>query len=153
MRARKLRDAIVIAQHAVVIHDDDGFRARRNEIFCFVEVDAERVFFDVSKDGLGAGRDDRLKIGGVIERRRDHFVARPDAHREQSEMNRGVAGAGGRDVTIVRAEISLELLLKLANVTAHAEPAKLEGAAASVDFFLFDEGFEDRYLHSFSKSG
>ncbi len=67
VRAREFSNAIVIAEYAIVVHHDDCFRAWRNEFRGFVEVDAERIFFDVAENGLGAGCENGLEVGGVVE--------------------------------------------------------------------------------------
>ena len=44
----------MIAQHAVVVHDDDGLGAWRNQLFRLLQVDAKCLIVNVAKDGLAA---------------------------------------------------------------------------------------------------
>ena len=43
------------------------------------DVDSEIVVVDVAHHDARAGHADRLMVGDVVERRRDHFVAGPEA--------------------------------------------------------------------------
>ena len=135
---------IVIAQDAVVIHDDDRPRARRNQFLRLRQVDAKGGIVDVAEYRPRPGRDDRLKIGRVVERRRDHLVARTDTHEQQGKMQGRVTGADGDDVTIRRADARPQFLLELADITAHAQPAVFQRGTAGLEFFRFDQRLKYR---------
>ena len=73
----------VIANPTSIIHDNDGLGPWTNQGFSCGNVDAERVEIDVAEHGSGARGKNGLKIGDVIERRRDHFIARTHACQQQ----------------------------------------------------------------------
>ena len=77
---------------AVEVHRHDRRGARGDRRLDGGRVEAEVVGLDVGEDRAGAGERHRVRRGGEAERRDDDLVARPDAEREQRELQ----GAGAR---------------------------------------------------------
>src|SRR4051794_24735681 len=94
---------IVVAENAVIVHHNEGFRTWRHETPSRFQVNAKGVIIDVTKDRLGAGGEDRLKIRGIVEGRRDDFIAGANARKQKPQMESGMSSADRDDVTILHA--------------------------------------------------
>ena len=100
------------------------------------------------KTGARSDGEDRLEVGHVVERRRDDLVAGADPGGQEREVQRGVTGRYGGDVSVGCIDERLERLFELSDELAHTEPADFEGLDGGADLIRPDQRLEYRHeLH------
>ena len=123
----EMSDARVVAQQASVIGNDHGLGLCRDQGLGLIQIGAQGLVVDVAEDRRRPSRQNGLKIRYVVERRRDHFVARAYAGRQKREVQRRMARAHGRHETVSSPQIALHGLLELVDVAPHARASQAPG--------------------------
>src|SRR2546423_13019598 len=96
----ELSHPIVIAEQAIVIHDNDCLRARRDERLSLIQIDTEGSLINIAKHRLRARSENGLEVSGVVKGRGDYLIPWADTNDEQAEMDSGVARADGGDIPV-----------------------------------------------------
>jgi hypothetical protein len=135
-RQAELGQLVQVGGLAVEVDGNDRLRALVDELAGPGRVDVERVLADVGEDGRRAGVHDHVRGRRPGDRRRDHLVARPDAERDERQVQRRRARRDREDV--LRLEVLAHARLELRRARAGGQPAGTERLRHGVDLRLRD---------------
>jgi hypothetical protein len=127
---------VEIGRLAREVDGNDRLRLVGDELGDVVGVDVQVGVADVRENGRGAGVNDHVRSRGPGDRSRDHLVARPDADREEREVERGSPGRDREHV--LGLNVFGEAPLELGRPWTGRQPARAQGLGNGLDLLVTD---------------